>query len=54
MFKFIKQYADNMHYAAIYPIVSLIIFFVFFIALLWFTFKADKKYIQEQANIPLD
>jgi cbb3-type cytochrome oxidase subunit 3 len=27
---------------------------VFFIALLWFTFRADKKYIQEQANIPLD
>jgi len=54
MFSFFKRYAETIAGVNVYPKISLIIFFVFFIALLWFTFRADKKYIQEQANIPLD
>jgi cbb3-type cytochrome oxidase subunit 3 len=54
MFSFFKRYAETIAGVNVYPKISLIIFFVFFIALLWFTFTADKKYIQEQANIPLD
>jgi cbb3-type cytochrome oxidase subunit 3 len=54
MFSFFRRYAETIAGVNVYPKISLIIFFVFFIALLWFTFKADKKYIQEQANIPLD
>jgi cbb3-type cytochrome oxidase subunit 3 len=54
MFSFFKRYAETIAGVNVYPKISLIIFFVFFIALLWFTMRADKKYIQEQANIPLD
>lgn len=54
MFSFFRRYAETIAGVNVYPKISLIIFFVFFVALLWFTFKADKKYIQEQANIPLD
>ncbi len=54
MFSFFRRYAETIAGVNVYPKISLIIFFVFFIALLWFTFRADKKYIQEQANIPLD
>jgi cytochrome c oxidase cbb3-type subunit IV len=54
MFKFIKQYADNMHYAAIYPIISLIIFFVFFMVLLVVVKKMRKEHVNELANLPLE
>lgn len=54
MFSFFRRYAETIAGVNVYPKISLIIFFIFFIALLWFTFRADKKYIEEQANIPLD
>jgi cytochrome c oxidase cbb3-type subunit IV len=53
MFKFIKQYADNMHYAAIYPIVSLLIFFAFFVGLLIVVKRMRKEHVEELANMPL-
>ncbi|MFM2225389.1 MAG: hypothetical protein RJA07_1591 [Bacteroidota bacterium] len=53
MFKFIKQYADNMRYAAIYPIVSLIIFFAFFVGLLIVVKRMRKEHVDELANMPL-
>jgi cbb3-type cytochrome oxidase subunit 3 len=54
MFSFFRRYAETIAGVNVYPKISLIIFFIFFIALLWFTFRADEKYIEEQANIPLD
>ena len=54
MFSFFRRYAETIAGINVYPKISLIMFFVFFVALLWFTFRADKKYIEEQANIPLD
>jgi cbb3-type cytochrome oxidase subunit 3 len=38
----------------IYPIISLLIFFVFFVVLFWWVFTAKKDYITEVSNIPLD
>ena len=54
MFKFIKQYAEKMDHVAIYPIISLFIFFLFFVVLLVFVQKMDKQQIVELSNIPLD
>ena len=54
MFSFFRRYAETMTNMTLFPKISLIIFFVFFVALLWYALSADKKYIQEQANIPLD
>jgi hypothetical protein len=54
MFKFIRQYAEKITNAEIYPIISLIIFFVFFIVLLYIVKKMDKKTVSELSNIPLD
>jgi cbb3-type cytochrome oxidase subunit 3 len=39
---------------AIYPMISLIIFFVFFAVLFWWVLKAKKDYIQKVSNLPLD
>ncbi|MEP7165712.1 MAG: CcoQ/FixQ family Cbb3-type cytochrome c oxidase assembly chaperone [Ferruginibacter sp.] len=54
MFKFIKQYAEKMDHAQVYPMISLIIFFLFFVLLLLYVKKMDKERIQTLSNIPLD
>ena len=54
MFKFIKKYAETMDNISIYPLISLMIFFIFFLALLIYVKKMDKKSVQILANIPLD
>ncbi len=38
----------------IYPIISMLIFFVFFIVLFWWVFTAKKEYIDTVSNLPLD
>lgn len=54
MFKFIKQYAETMSNAAIYPLVSLMIFFGFFMLLLVLVKKMRKGHIDHMSQIPLD
>ena len=54
MYKFIKQYAETMDYAAVYPIISLLIFFVFFVVLLWYVTRLDRKHVHVLSNIPLN
>ena len=39
---------------AIYPIVSLILFFSIFVFMVFKVMKLDKKYIHRMENIPLD
>lgn len=51
MFKYIYELIDNVE---IYPIISLLIFFVFFVTLLVYVFLVDKGYINKMKNIPLD
>ncbi len=38
----------------IYPLISLSIFFTFFVLLFWWVITAKKDYINEVSNIPLD
>jgi len=54
MLKFIKGNLESIDGVAIYPIISLLIFFIFFVALFWWVFTAKKEYIKEVSNIPLD
>lgn len=54
MFRYIKQYVESANGVSIYPIISLIIFFLFFIALLYYVKKMDKDKVKEISNIPLD
>ena len=54
MFKFIKKYAETIDQIEIYPIISLLIFFLFFAGVLWFTFRMSKKDVAELKNMPLD
>jgi len=52
VFKFIKQYAEKVDHIAVYPMISLLIFFLFFVVLLVYVKKMDKKSITALSNIP--
>ena len=54
MLKFVKGNLENIDGVAIYPIISLLIFFVFFVALAVWVISAKKQYIKEVSNIPLE
>ncbi len=54
MLKFVKGNLENIDGVEIYPIISLLIFFIFFTALFWWVFTAKKKHIEEVSNIPLN
>ena len=54
MLKFVKDHMASIDGIEIYPIISLSIFFVFFVALFWWVFTAKKEYIKEVSEFPLD
>ena len=51
MYKNILQSIDNI---AIWPVMSFVIFFLFFMGLLWWVFTADKKFIDKMKQLPID
>ncbi len=54
MLKYIKGNLENIEGVAIYPMISLVIFFIFFVILFWWVFTATKEHITEVSNIPFD
>lgn len=51
MYKSVLQNIDNI---AIWPVISFVIFFLFFLCLLWWVFTVDKKFIQKMSDMPID
>lgn len=54
MLKFIKGHMESISGIEIYPIISLLIFFIFFVCLFWWVFTAKKEYHQSMSQIPLE
>ena len=54
MLKFIKHHLDTISGVEIYPIISLILFFVVFTTMLIIVLRMPKKRIEEIGNLPLD
>ncbi|MCF7567900.1 CcoQ/FixQ family Cbb3-type cytochrome c oxidase assembly chaperone [Sabulilitoribacter arenilitoris] len=54
MLKFVKNHMESITGIEIYPIISLLIFFIFFVVLFWWVFTAKKDYINRVSNLPLD
>lgn len=48
-----KHYFEQLDNIQIYPLISLSVFFAFFIGLIWWVIKADKQYIAEMEKMPL-
>ena len=53
MLKYIKNYAASIKDIDIYPIISMTIFVLFFIAVIYFVKKMDKRRVDEIKHLPL-
>ncbi len=54
MLRFIKGNLENIDGVAIYPIISLLIFFIFFVGLFFWVITMKKSHIKEVSNLPLE
>ncbi|MDO4229365.1 MAG: CcoQ/FixQ family Cbb3-type cytochrome c oxidase assembly chaperone [Capnocytophaga sp.] len=54
MLKFIKEHMATIDGIEIFPIISFLIFFIFFLGLFWWVFGYKKEKIDEMNNIPFD
>ncbi|MBO3116134.1 CcoQ/FixQ family Cbb3-type cytochrome c oxidase assembly chaperone [Winogradskyella sp. DF17] len=54
MLKFIKHHMDSITGIEIYPVISLLIFFLFFVVLFYWVITAKKDYINKVSQIPLE
>lgn len=51
MYKNILQSIDHI---AIWPVISFVIFFLFFICLLWWVLTVDKKFVAKMSQLPME
>ncbi|MBT8209195.1 MAG: CcoQ/FixQ family Cbb3-type cytochrome c oxidase assembly chaperone [Eudoraea sp.] len=54
MLKFVKNHMESIEGIAMYPMISLLIFFIFFAVLFWWVLTASKEHIKEVSELPLD
>lgn len=54
MLKFIKHHMTSIGGIEIFPIISFLIFFLFFLGLIYWVIRMDKKSIAEVENLPFD
>jgi hypothetical protein len=54
MLKFISHNFDGMDGIEIYPIISLLLFFIVFVTMLIIVIKMPKNRIDELSQLPLD
>ena len=54
MLKFVKNHMESITGIEIYPLISLLIFFTFFVVLFWWVFTAKSDYINKVSNIPFE
>lgn len=54
MLKYIKHHLETIAGIEIFPLISFVIFFVFFLMLIVWVVTSDKKQIDEISRIPLD
>jgi cytochrome c oxidase cbb3-type subunit 4 len=51
MYKNVLQSIENIQ---VWPVVSFVIFFVFFLCLLLWVFTTDKKFIDKMKSLPIE
>ena len=49
-----KEMLNSIEGISIYPIISLIVFVLFFVIILFWMFKVDKTYIKKMENLPFE
>lgn len=48
-----KHYFEQVHNVAIWPIISLSIFFIFFVGLMIYVWRIKKSYASHMGELPL-
>lgn len=51
MYKYVLRSIEGID---IYPVISLIIFFLFFVGLLWWVYSKDKSYYHAVSTMPFE
>lgn len=51
MYKNVLQSIENIE---VWPVISFVIFFIFFLCLLLWVFSADKKFIDKMKALPME
>ncbi|MBO9703397.1 MAG: CcoQ/FixQ family Cbb3-type cytochrome c oxidase assembly chaperone [Sporocytophaga sp.] len=54
MLKFVKYHMASITDIEIYPIISFVIFFLFFLGVLMLVFRSDKKFMSKMEQMPLE
>lgn len=54
MLKFVKHNMESISGIEIYPIISLLIFFIFFVGLYTWVYTYGKDKINEMSNLPFN
>ncbi len=54
MLKFVKENLETISGIELYPIISLIIFFTFFVLLFWWVMTYKKTNIKTLSELPLE
>ncbi|RLD73801.1 MAG: CcoQ/FixQ family Cbb3-type cytochrome c oxidase assembly chaperone [Bacteroidetes bacterium] len=54
MIRFAKHYFEGINGIEIYPIISLVLFFIIFITMVIIVFKIPKDSIEEISNLPFE
>ena len=50
----LSEHLSNIDGVSVFPIISLIAFFLFFAVTIIWVFRLDKKYIIRMGNLPLE
>jgi hypothetical protein len=53
MLRFIKHNMTSMENISIYPIISLLIFTIFFALILWYVIKMNRNHVNDMSDLPL-
>ncbi|GAL85917.1 hypothetical protein MYP_3146 [Sporocytophaga myxococcoides] len=54
MLKFVKYHMASITDIEIFPIISFVIFFLFFLGVLMLVFRSDKKLMSKMEQMPLE
>ena len=49
-----KEILQSIEGVSVYPIISLVVFVLFFAVILIWMFKVDKNYIKKMENLPFE
>ncbi|MGY6560904.1 MAG: CcoQ/FixQ family Cbb3-type cytochrome c oxidase assembly chaperone [Luteibaculaceae bacterium] len=54
MLKFVKGHMESIFGIEIFPLISFVIFFTFFVGLIIYVITMKKNYVSEMSDMPLD